>query len=147
MFLCCLNELLNKYSICRRHYESRLNILDQFKWLLVVWRPYIFIYRERERERGGVNVITDVFNIFVLIININTDTHIQKEPIYITADAFIIHYGDVIMGTIASQITSLTIIYSTVYSDADQRKHQSSASLAFVWEFTGDRWIPRTNGQ
>ena len=53
------------------------------------------------------------------------------------------HYGDVIMGAIASQITSLTIVYSTVYSDADQRKHQSSASLAF----TGDRWIPRTNGQ
>ena len=36
------------------------------------------------------------------------------------------------MGAIASQITSLTIVYSTVYSDADQRKHQSSASLAFV---------------
>ena len=42
------------------------------------------------------------------------------------------HYGDVIMGAITSQITSLTIVYSTVYSDADQRKHQSSASLAFV---------------
>ena len=42
------------------------------------------------------------------------------------------HYGDVIMGTISSQITSLTIVYSTVYSDADQRKHQSSASLAFA---------------
>ena len=42
------------------------------------------------------------------------------------------HYGDVIMGTITSQITSLTIVYSTVYSDADQRKHQSSASLVFV---------------
>ena len=38
------------------------------------------------------------------------------------------------MGAIASQITSLTIVYSTVYSDADQRKHQSSASLAFVRE-------------
>ena len=37
------------------------------------------------------------------------------------------------MGALASQITSLTIVYSTVYSDADQRKHQSSASLAFVW--------------
>ena len=36
------------------------------------------------------------------------------------------------MGAIASQITSLTIVYSTVYSDADQRKHESSASLAFV---------------
>ena len=43
------------------------------------------------------------------------------------------HYHDVIMGVIASQITSLTIVYSTVYSDAVQRKHQSSASLAFVW--------------
>ena len=43
------------------------------------------------------------------------------------------HYDDVKMGVMASQITSLTIVYSTVYSDADQRKHQSSASLAFVW--------------
>ena len=37
------------------------------------------------------------------------------------------------MSTIASQITSLTIVYSTIYSGADQSKHQSSASLAFVW--------------
>ena len=45
---------------------------------------------------------------------------------------FVPHYGDVIMAAIASQITSLTIVYSTIYSEADQRKHQSSASLAFV---------------
>ena len=38
------------------------------------------------------------------------------------------------MGTVAYQITSLSIVYSTVYSDADPRKHQSSASLAFVHE-------------
>ena len=42
------------------------------------------------------------------------------------------HYSDVIMSPMASQITSLTIVYSTVYSGADQRKQQSSASLAFV---------------
>ena len=42
------------------------------------------------------------------------------------------YYDDIIMGAIASLITSLTIVYSTVYSDGDQRKHQSSASLAFV---------------
>ena len=42
------------------------------------------------------------------------------------------HYDDVRMGAITSQITSLTIVYSIVYSDADQRKHQSSASLVFV---------------
>ena len=43
-----------------------------------------------------------------------------------------LHYIDVIMSTTASQITSLAIVYSAVYSGADQRKHQSSASLAFV---------------
>ena len=51
------------------------------------------------------------------------------------------------MTTMASQNTSLTVVYSTVYSDADQRKHQSSASLAFVWGIHRDRWIPRTKGQ
>ena len=42
------------------------------------------------------------------------------------------HYDDVIMGAMASQITSLTIVYSTVYSGTDQSKHQSSALMAFV---------------
>ena len=42
------------------------------------------------------------------------------------------HYNDFIMSAIASEITSLMIVYSTVYSVADQRKHQSSTSLAFV---------------
>ena len=45
------------------------------------------------------------------------------------------HYGDVIMSALTSQITSFAIICATVYSGADQGKHQSSASLAFV------RWI------
>ena len=44
------------------------------------------------------------------------------------------HYDDVIMTMLASQITSLTVVYSIVYSGVNQRKHQSSASLAFVWE-------------
>ena len=48
------------------------------------------------------------------------------------------HYHDVIMSLLASQIASRTIVFSTVYSDADKRKHQSSASLAFVWGI--QRW-------
>ena len=39
---------------------------------------------------------------------------------------------DVIMSVMASQITSISIVYWTVCSGADQRKHQSSASLAYV---------------
>ena len=64
-----------------------------------------------------------------------------------TIKIVMVHYIDVTMTTMASQITSLTIVYSTVYSDADQRKHQSYASLAFVWGIHRDRWIPRTKGQ
>ena len=44
------------------------------------------------------------------------------------------------MGTVASEITSLAIAYSIVYSGVDQRKHQSSASLAFgTGEFPAQR--------
>ena len=46
------------------------------------------------------------------------------------------HHNDVIMSAMASQINSLTIVYTSVCLRADQRKHQSSASLAF----------PRTKG-
>ena len=49
------------------------------------------------------------------------------------------HYCDVTMSAMASQITGLTIVYSTVHSGADQRNHQSSASLAFV---RGIHWWP-----
>ena len=46
--------------------------------------------------------------------------------------SLLLHYNDVIMGSITSQITSLTNVYSTVHSGADKKKHQSSASMAFV---------------
>ena len=41
-------------------------------------------------------------------------------------------HTDVTMGAMAFQITSLTIVCSTVYSGANQRKYQSSTSLDFV---------------
>ena len=42
------------------------------------------------------------------------------------------HHSDVIMSGVTSEITGVLIVYSTVFPSADQRKHQSSASLAFV---------------
>ena len=48
------------------------------------------------------------------------------------------------MGAIASQITSFTIVYSTVHSGLDQRKHQSSESLAFVWPVNSPHKWPVT---
>ena len=43
-----------------------------------------------------------------------------------------IHFNDIIMGAMAFQIASLTIVYSTVYSSTDQKNPSNSASLAFV---------------
>ena len=59
---------------------------------------------------------------------------VLRRKVFVVLNGFgvVVHYSDVIMDTVASQITSLSIVYSTVYSDADQRKHKSSASLAFV---------------
>ena len=58
--------------------------------------------------------------------------HVKLNIIPNQCDWWLIHYCDVIMSAMASQIMSLTVVYSTIHSGADQRKHQSSASLAFV---------------
>ena len=58
-----------------------------------------------------------------------------------------LHYSEVIMTTVASQIIRLVVVYSIVYLGADERKHQSSASLAFVRGIHRDWWIPHTKGQ
>ena len=49
------------------------------------------------------------------------------------------HYNGVIMSVMAFQIVGVSIVYSIIYSGADQRKHQSSTSLAFV---QGIHWWP-----
>ena len=61
---------------------------------------------------------------------VNEPQHEARQTIERTEG--IEQYSDAIMSPMASQISSFTTVYSTVYSSADQRKHQSSASPAFV---------------
>ena len=90
--------------------------------------------------------VTTVYNAFQELCTRFTICCVLMVVVY--HSVIVPHYNDVIMDTMASPITSLTIVYSTFYSGVNQRKHQNSVSLAFVCgEFTGDRWIPRTNGQ
>ena len=79
----------------------------------------------------GTNGVVKVVKLMTFCFQWRKERGIKSHGLGIISPKY--HYGDVIMGAIASQITSLTIVYSTVNSDADQRKHQSSASLAFVW--------------
>ena len=50
-------------------------------------------------------------------------------PGWVYTSVSVMHYSDVIMSAMASQITEVSVVYSTVCSGADQRKHLSSASL------------------
>ena len=86
------------------------------RMITIYWRILFNWYK-------SMRTTTRLNNEFSQIWNITKGTR-QGIVLY--------HYNDVIMGAIASQITSFGIVYSIVYSDADQRKHQSSASLAFV---------------
>ena len=75
----------------------------------------------------------------IRLVNINSDSlsffslcSFQQRMLCLRRFFISKHHNDVTIGAMASQLTSLTTIYSTVYSGADQGKHQSSASLAFV---------------
>ena len=85
-------------------------------------------YRRKTRQ----NHILFFIPIHFLYQNIHTVTH--STPMGHEN----LHYSDVAMSMMASQITSVAIVYSIVCSGADQRKHQSSTSLAFVREI--HRW-------
>ena len=56
----------------------------------------------------------------------------QSSMISLAGVILISHYSDVMMDVMTSQITDFSMVCSIVCSGEDQRKHQSSASLAFV---------------
>ena len=75
-------------------------------------------------ERRGISLI-DNSTVCSTVVRVNSKENGNAQRASL-------HYDGVTMGAMASQITSLTIVFSTVYLGADQRKDQSSASLAFV---------------
>ena len=88
------------------------------EWLM----PFSIFQKER--------VIT--FGYFIIWNNDRWQPLCDQLRLDVSSDVLRTHYNDVIMSMLSSQITSLTVVYSTIYSGTDQRKHQSSASLAFV---------------
>ena len=97
---------------CRRLYTLRFDVHD-FIVLYCIWLTW-----DKVKQQRAINSTRpDVLPLFL----------------YLVSAWWMINYNGVIMGTMAFQITGLAIVYSAVYSGADQRKHQSSALLAFVW--------------
>ena len=128
-------------------FESKYKTFDWWKciWISSVkWRPFcpggddITLQGVAERLSLWDNLV--YFRKVVMTMVLSKITFLSKDHVWThivhtalkACLASCWHYNDFIMGAIASQITSLTIVYSTVNSDTDQRKHQNSASLAFV---------------
>ena len=79
------------------------------------------------------------------VVTMNRDINWSvQDTVFCRFYTNVYHNNDVIMSAMASQIISLTIIYSTVYSGADQRTHQISTTLVFVWGL--HRW-PKNSPQ
>ena len=98
--------------------------------------PFLGKIGATQKENRKYNI--KLYCVYAIIgLNTYNDVHFKYTVLWLLQNYKILsdvhnHYTDVTMSTMASQITSLMIVYSTVYSCADQRKHQSSASLAFV---------------
>ena len=89
-------------------------------------------------------VSTEVIGTMVFIAIMLNISHVSvityiSYLLVLSAETIPGHYNDAMISKVVSEITSLMIVYSTVYSGTDQRKHQSFTSLAFVRGI--NRWL------
>ena len=91
--------------------------------------PFCICFGQTSCECGLIHV--NINNCWEVPFYLDTGNKLCMYPMI--TNTLRQHYNEGIMGAISSQITSLTIVYTIIYSEPDQRKHQSFASLAFVW--------------
>ena len=115
--LCELSQESNRYLLDKGMFRNRCNVSNGQHWVIVTARQRVL--RVIHPLRSDSNCSKDISNCKPSCC-VKYDVHRSFN-----------HYSDVTMCRMASQITSLMIAYSTVYPGSDQRKHQSSAPLAF----------------
>ena len=106
-------------------FEKR-NKLRYWWWNMEAMTRYWFWITPKENIGLSFRIINSC-SFWAIILAFDTfykTNCIQKHTIPLPQWLFYYHYRDVIMNTRTSQITSLAIVYSTVYSGADQRKLQ-----------------------
>ena len=106
--------------------------------LIFLW---FYVYDLRFKTWGPTTFLTEfpTLNIYLFYTHYKVIAFLPEGWQHELYNALPDHYSDVIISMMTSWITSLTIVYSTIYSSPNQRKHQSSASVAFVREI---HWWP-----
>ena len=128
---------------CNQFEEEIKKLSDTYTLLclraLFIWQEQMIAFYAYVTRRCGSNLETVISKHILWIKLMSTarrwmpQNSFHDKPTSVEVRAMYRHFGDITMGAIASQITSLAIVCSTVYSDEDQRKLKKSASLAFVW--------------
>ena len=120
--MCLILEVL-WYTVCKLHYHQLHFIyLMSSNWDVIIIKTSL---NEMYHLMKHVNIMIQWRFIYMPAFIVLQ----ESLKLYFVLNS---QYNDVTMSVIASQITSRTIVYSIIYSGTDQRKHQSSTSLAFV---------------
>ena len=131
-------ELTDDAMEMRTQYNADITLIPTEWWIAQLtddmcnlkyglkWKCLIYLFKP---DDGFIHMCQYIGSPLVQLMACHM---LAKYQIMIWSNFDVLHYDDVTMSLMASQITSLTIVYWTVYSGADQRKPQSSASLAFV---------------
>ena len=137
---CKLNYLIRKAVWCLKNIYSRLAKLTEkhgmLRWKNNTLIKYLFVScKNCPRLPGMQNEYVHAGDLWWgqkgQYLNYKYSTYVWRIPLLKSPNSWY-HYDDVIMSATASEIPSFTIAYSTGHSGTDQRKHKSSASLAFV---------------
>ena len=110
-----------------KHTDTSLKII-----VLQIWNSYELQWLDLRTRHKDSNPRTDCHARMRSCVQTVVAVHTNFDIAEIVTGSAFCDCSDVIMSPMASQITSLTIVYSTFHSGADQRKHESSASLASV---------------
>ena len=147
----CLNVIFNPVNWLSRHWITCVHILGDIMYISYILMHFRMLISRFRNRYGDVMIIprrvyrqntvrkSNAFT-YQLFTSSCSLFHMHLADAYashwsacsVMDVCMTPHYSDVIMSTMASQITSLTIVYSTAFSDEGHRKHLSIASLAFV---------------
>ena len=138
LYMLYFTETTWKYIYIVYHFSTR-----------VIIQGVEFFFKETESTCGHIHLVIHmcVFIIVCFIYFLSYYCHVcmcyvvsnrvtvssTQVSIFLLMHYIMFLYNDVIMSTIVSKITGVSIVCTTFGSGADQRKHQSSASLAFAW--------------
>ena len=127
--------LLNMSTLSENYYGSQGD--DSYICLLImviIPRWIFFSGKPKWYQRAFINIDLKLsYRISKLEYQNNLPAiYFKTVHMICTVHVIIVPYSDVIMSAMASSVTGVSIVYSTICSGTDQRKYQSSASLAFV---------------